>query len=70
MRSLRTEARECRVELAGAVARGGPFRFACDVIKYVLYERGQLSRPYDQLVMFESRRRREVRRPAVKQNDL
>uniref|UniRef100_A0A8C4R203 MAD2L1 binding protein n=1 Tax=Eptatretus burgeri TaxID=7764 RepID=A0A8C4R203_EPTBU len=61
MRGLRTEARECRVELAGAVARGGPFRFACDVIKYVLYERGQFPRPYDQLVMFESRRRPEAR---------
>uniref|UniRef100_UPI00358DE8C6 MAD2L1-binding protein n=1 Tax=Myxine glutinosa TaxID=7769 RepID=UPI00358DE8C6 len=60
MRSLRSEASECRVDLAGPVACGGPFRFACDVIKYVLYERGQLPRPYDQLVMFESRRRREI----------
>uniref|UniRef100_A0A8D2JAE8 MAD2L1 binding protein n=1 Tax=Varanus komodoensis TaxID=61221 RepID=A0A8D2JAE8_VARKO len=54
------------VVFPGSVTREGCFRFTCELLKHVLYQRQQLPLPYEQLAIFH---RRQLPRPQAYPKD-
>ncbi|KAL7987473.1 hypothetical protein Chor_006392 [Crotalus horridus] len=56
------------VVFPGSVTREGCFRFTCELLKHVLYQRQQLPLPYEQLSCFY--RMQQLSKPASQEKDM